>query len=162
MPPTEDKTITDLPFDDIDAINEAAASSDYGDFGPPMEITQDMINQFADITEDHQWIHVDVDRANEGPFGAPIAHGFLTLSLLPRLVLGQLPVTGYRNVVNYGADSLRFVTPVRAGSSVHAKVRLLKAIDKETGTLIKTSVAVHVVGEEKPSLLYRMLTLYMG
>ncbi len=153
----------ELRFDDIDGLNEAAAATDdFGEFGPTMELTQDMINRFADITEDHQWIHVDVERAEDGPFGGTIAHGFLTLSLLPRLVLGQLPITGFSNMVNYGADTLRFIQPVPAGSSIHAKVRLLKAIEKDSGTLVKTSVAVHVVGEPKPSLLYRMLTLYMG
>ena len=155
--------MTELRFDDIDAINEAAeAADDFSDFGPPMEVTQEMINQFATLTDDHQWIHIDVDRANAGPFGSTVAHGFLTLSLVPRLVLGQIPITGFRNVVNYGADTLRFIAPVRAGASGHAKVRLLKALEKETGTLLKTSVAVHGVGAEKPSLLYRMLTLYMG
>ena len=121
-----------------------------------------MINTFAKLTDDHQWIHVDAERASAGPFGATIAHGFLTLSLIPKLVLGQLPITGFRNVVNYGADTLRFIVPVRSGASIHAKLRLLNAIKKDTGTLVKTSVAVHVVDEEKPALLYRMLTLYMG
>jgi acyl dehydratase len=153
----------EMRFDDIDGINEAAANSeDFGEFGPPVEVTQEMINTFANLTNDHQWIHVDVDRAGTGPFGSTIAHGFLTLSLLPGLVLDQLPITGFRNVVNYGADTLRFIAPVHAGSSIHAKLRPLKAIEKDTGTLVKTSVAVHVVGKEKPSLLYRMLTLYMG
>lgn len=153
----------EIQYDDIDGLNElAAATDDFGQFGPAMELTQEMINIFADLTDDHQWIHVDQQRAADGPFGTTIAHGFLTLSLLPRLVLGQLPITGYANVVNYGADTLRFITPVPSGSSVHARLRLLKAIEKDAGTLVKTSVAVHVVGEEKPSLLYRMLTLYMG
>jgi acyl dehydratase len=154
--------MTELQYDDIDALNEAAAATDdFGEFGESMEITQDMIDTFAHVTSDHQWIHVDPERAKAGPFGGTIAHGFLTLSLLPKLVLEQVPITGFRNVVNYGADSLRFIAPVPAGSKVHAKVRLLKALQKDSGTLVKTSVAVHVVGEDKPSLLYRMLTFYM-
>ncbi|MCH2203702.1 MAG: MaoC family dehydratase [Fuerstiella sp.] len=155
--------MTQLQFDDIDAINEFAANThDFGEFGPSMNITQEMINTFADLTDDHQWIHVDGDRASGGPFGGTIAHGFLTLSLVPKLILGQLPIVGWRNIVNYGADTLRFVAPVPSGSSVHARGRLLKALEKDTGTLVKTSVAIHVVGEETPSVLYRMLTLYMS
>ena len=155
--------MTEIPYDDIDALNEAAAvSDDFGDFGPSIQITQDMIDTFAGVTGDRQWIHVDRERSAAGPFGGTIAHGFLTLSLLPQLVLGQLPIAGFRNVVNYGADTLRFIAPVPAGSKVHAKMRLLKATNKDSGTLVKTSVAVHVVGAEKPALLYRMLTLYMG
>ena len=155
--------MTEIQYDDINALNQAAAvSDDFGDFGPPIEVTQDMINTFAGVTGDRQWIHVDLELATAGPFGGTIAHGFLTLSLLPRLVLGQLPITGFRNVVNYGADTLRFIAPVPAGSKVHAKLRLLKAVQKKTGTLVETSVAVHVIGTEKPALLYRMLTLYMG
>ena len=73
-----------LQVDDIDGIN-AAASDEFGDWGPEVDVTQEMINQFADLTGDHQWIHVDVERANAGPFGGPIAHGFLTLSLLPAI-----------------------------------------------------------------------------
>ena len=153
--------MTELQFDDIDIIN-AAATGDYGDFGPVIAVTQEMINQFADITRDHQWIHVDEEQAAASPFGGTIAHGFLSLSLLPHLVHGQIPIVGHKHVVNYGADSLRFITPVRAGQSVHAKSRLLKALKKDSGTLIKTSVALHVVNNEKPSILYHMLTLYQG
>ena len=155
--------MTKIQFDDVEAINEAADSmSDFGEFGEAIAVTQDMIDSFAATTGDHQWIHVDQERAAAGPFKGTIAHGFLTLSLLPQLVQGLVPVTGYENVVNYGADSLRFIAPVPSNSSVHARVKLLKAVEKESGTLVKTSVAVHVVGEDTPSLLYRMLTLYMG
>jgi len=150
-----------LQYDDIEGIN-AAAQDDFGDFGPSVEVTQAMVDTFADVTRDHQWIHVDQERAADGPFGTTIAHGFLSLSLLPYLVAGQLPVTGQRNVVNYGADSLRFVLPVPTGARVHAKTKLLGAVAKESGTLVKSSVALHIVGVEKPSVLYRMLTLYQG
>jgi acyl dehydratase len=150
-----------LQYDDIDGIN-AAATDDFGEFGVPVEVTQAMIDTFADVTRDHQWIHVDRDQAADGPFGTTIAHGFLSLSLLPHLVVGQIPVTGQRNVVNYGADSLRFILPVPSGSRVHARTKLLGAVGKDSGTLVKTSVAVHIVGVETPSVLYRMLTLYQG
>ena len=154
--------MTDLRFDDIEAIN-AAAGGDYGDWGREVEITQEMINQFAELTGDHQWIHVDIERANAGPFGGPIAHGFLTLSLLPVLSGGtDLAITGHANAVNYGADGLRFLAPVPAGSTVHARSKLVSAEAKGSGTLVKTETAVHVVDVEKPSLIYQMLVLYMG
>ena len=155
--------MTALRFDDIDGIN-AAAGGEYGDWGPEIEVTQQMINDFADLTGDHQWIHVDIERANAGPFGGPIAHGFLTLSLLPALsagASGTVP-TGHANAVNYGADSLRFLAPVPAGSKVHARARLVDATAKGSGTLVKSEIAVHVVDAEKPSLIYQMLVLYMG
>ncbi|MET0825874.1 MAG: MaoC family dehydratase, partial [Acidimicrobiales bacterium] len=120
-------------------------------------------NQFAELTGDHQWIHVDIERANAGPFGGPIAHGFLTLSLLPVLSGGtDLAITGHANAVNYGADGLRFLAPVPAGSTVHARSKLVSAEAKGSGTLVKTETAVHVVDVEKPSLIYQMLVLYMG
>jgi hypothetical protein len=154
--------VTDLRFDDIEAIN-AAAGGDYGDWGREVEITQEMINQFAELTGDHQWIHVDIERANAGPFGGPIAHGFLTLSLLPVLSGGtDLAISGHANAVNYGADGLRFLAPVPAGSTVHARSKLVSAEAKGSGTLVKTETAVHVVDVEKPSLIYQMLVLYMG
>ncbi len=154
--------MTELRFDDIDGIN-AAAGGDFGAWGPEIEVTQDMINQFADLTGDRQWIHVDIERANAGPFGGPIAHGFLTLSLLPTLTgAGDLSVSGHANAVNYGADGLRFLAPVPAGSTVHARSKLVSAQAKGTGTLVKSETAVHVVGADKPSLVYQMLVLYMG
>lgn len=154
--------MTELRFDDIDGIN-ATAGGDFGDWGPEIDVTQEMINQFAELTGDHQWIHVDIERANAGPFGGPIAHGFLTLSLLPALSgSSDLTLAGVQNAVNYGADGLRFLAPVPAGSKVHARSKLVNATAKGSGTLVKSEIAVHVVGAEKPSLVYQMLVLYMG
>ena len=103
-------------FDDLDAL-QALASDAFGDFGPPIEVTQPMIDAFAELTGDRQWIHVDVERATrESPFGGPIAHGFLTLALLPRLAGEGAQVTGHANAVNYGAESLRFLSPVPVGA----------------------------------------------
>ena len=154
--------MTELRFDDIDGIN-ATAGGDYGDWGPEIDVTQEMINQFAELTGDRQWIHVDIERANAGPFGGPIAHGFLTLSLLPALTgPADLTLAGVQNAVNYGADGLRFLAPVPAGSKVHAHSKLINATAKGSGTLVKSEIAVHVVGAEKPSLVYQMLVLYMG
>ena len=149
-----------IAFDDIDALN-AAASDEFGDWGKEIEITQDTINGFAELTGDRQWIHVDVERAQkESPFGGPIAHGFLTLSMLPQLGASAVRVSGHSSATNYGAEGLRFLSPVPAGSSIHARARLVKAEAKPKGTLITTQVEVGVVGAEKPALLYSMQVLY--
>ena len=112
--------MNEISFDDIDAIN-AVASDSFGDWGSSIVVTQEMIDNFAELTGDRQWIHIDVERATkESPFGGPVAHGFLTLSLMPKLVSMPVSLTGHGSVVNYGAESLRFLSPVPAGAEVHA------------------------------------------
>ena len=96
-------------------------------------VTQEAINQFAQATGDHQWIHIDVERAKAGPFGAPIAHGFLTLSLIPQFVASALQIADVRMGVNYGLNRVRFMGPVPAGSRVRAALTLLKAEPIENG-----------------------------
>jgi hypothetical protein len=152
-----------IRFDDIAAL-QAHVSEEFGSWSQPMEITQKLIDDFAEITGDHQWIHVDVERCKkESPFGTTIAHGFLTLSLLPKLSAGSpdgFGVTGYGNATNYGAEGLRFLSPVPAGSKVHAR-RRLKAVEKtEKGTKVTSQVAIHVVGSERPALLIDSIVLY--
>jgi acyl dehydratase len=148
-------------FDDVDGMN-AAASEEFGEWGREVEVTQEMINQFAELTGDRQWIHIDVERAKkESPFGGPIAHGFLTLALIPRVNPMDIKITGHGNATNYGAGGLRFLAPVPAGSKVHAKSRLVGAEARKNGTLVTTELALHVVGNEKPSILYNMQILYM-
>jgi len=151
----------EIRFDDIGTLR-ARASEEFGPWGPEITVTQEMINSFADLTGDHQWIHVDVERARrESPFGGPIAHGFLTLSLLPALhASAGFRVVGFGNATNYGADRLRFVSPVPAGSAVHARARLVAVDARPKGTQLTQEVAVHVVGGERPALLYTMLVLY--
>ena len=121
-----------------------------------------MSNRFAYLTWDHQWIHVDVERANnESPFGGTIAHGFLTLSLLPRLHgSATWKLTGYGNATNYGANKLRFVSPVRAGAKVQARSRLIGVEAKPKGTQVTQEINVHVAGDERPALIYEMVVLY--
>src|SRR5258707_7586073 len=116
----------DIRFYVIEKLRSKVSDS-FGPFGPAVEIGQEMINKFADLTGDHQWIHVDVERAKrESPFRQTIAHGFLTLSLIPRLrAVADYQVVGYGNATNYGADKLRFVSPVPAGAKVHARSRLV-------------------------------------
>ena len=148
-------------FDDIDALN-AAASDEFGPWGPPAKITQDMVDAFADLTGDHQWIHLDVDRAKrDSPFGGTIAHGFLTLSLLPAMGAQTVRITGHSSAVNYGAEKLRFLAPVPIPSEAHARGRLVRAEARPKGTLLTSEADVSVVDAEKPSLLYMMQVLYL-
>jgi acyl dehydratase len=146
-----------IKFDDIEAL-QGKLSQDFGPFGDEVEVSQEMINQFADLTGDHQWIHIDVERCKkESPFGGPIAHGFLTLSLLPQLSARSAAAqdwiaVGHANVVNYGADKLRFLAPVPAGSRLHARSRLVKVDGTPKGTRMVTEVAIHVAGSDRPVL----------
>ena len=151
----------DIRFDDIEKLRSKITDA-FGDWSEPLEVTQSMIDRFAELTGDHQWIHVDVERAKrESPFGTTIAHGFLTLSLLPAMrAQSAWKVVGYGNATNYGANKLRFVSPVPAGSKVHSHGRLIGVDTHPKGTQITQEVAVHVVGSEKPALLYEMVVLY--
>ena len=153
--------MTEIRFDDIEGLRALTAET-HGPWGPELEVTQAMIDAFAELTGDKQWIHVDVERARrESPFGAPVAHGFLTLALLPRLRPPfAFTVTGHGSVANYGSDGLRFLAPVPAGSRIHARARLAAVEPKGKGTLVKSEIAVHVVGSDKPSLVYTGLILY--
>lgn len=151
----------EIRFDDIGAL-EAKITDAWGEWSDPVEITQDMIARFADLTGDHQWIHVDVERAKrESPFGQTIAHGFLTLSLLPAMrSKGAWRIVGHGNATNYGANKLRFVSPVPAGSQIRSRARLIGVAAHPKGTQLTQEIAVHVVGSEKPALLYEMVVLY--
>ena len=116
-----------------------------------LEITQDRVNRFADATGDHQWIHVDVERARAGPFGAPIAHGFLTLSLIPRFFQMALDIQEVGMGVNYGLNKVRFMAPVPVGSRLRARLRLLASepIDN-AGRQMTWEVVVEREGAAKP------------
>ena len=151
-----------IRFDDISGLKEMT-STEFGPWGAQLEITQNMINAFADLTGDHQWIHVDIERAREGPFGTPIAHGMLTVAMLPRVrpPYRNFQVVGEGSRVHYGAESFRFLAPVPAGSTLHAHSRLIDVRKRERGTLLVMESAVHVVGGERPSLVYNGMLLYL-
>ncbi|MBW3620252.1 MAG: MaoC family dehydratase [Actinobacteria bacterium] len=127
-----------------------------------IEISQERIDGFADATDDHQWIHVDPDRAKDGPFGTTIAHGYLTISLLPVMVTSIVKVAGVQMGVNYGIDKLRLTAPVKVGSRVRARGRLVEAQDKGGGVLYKVAVEVEVDGEDRPALVGEVLYLVYG
>ena len=124
-----------------------------------IEIDQARINAFADCTEDHQFIHVDPEAAAKTPFGGTIAHGFLTLSLMSQMSYQAAPVlNGVVMGVNYGFDKLRFLQPVRAGSRVRGRFKLISAEEKGTGRwLIKNGVTVEIEGSDKPALIAEWL-----
>ena len=125
------------------------------------EITQDQVNRFADATGDHQWIHVDVERATR-EIGGPIAHGFLTLSLIPFLAAGLLNVHGVTRGINYGADKLRFTNMVRVGKRVRLRQKLIGAEPKSGGWQLRMENVVEIEGEDRPALVAESLSLIYG
>jgi acyl dehydratase len=114
-------------------------------------IEQERINQFAQATGDHQWIHLDPVRAAAGPFGAPIAHGFLTLSLLPMLFESAFAVDDVRMGVNYGLNRVRFVSPVKVGSRVRGRFKLLSFEPLEGGAQLTVEATIELEGSAKPA-----------
>lgn len=129
--------------------------------GEWFEVTQERISAFADATEDHQWIHLDAERAAAGPFGSTVAHGYLTLSLLPRLASSLVSVAGSAMVMNYGLDRLRFLAPVPAGARVRARTEILSAEPTSRGVRLACEVTVEIEGSEKPALVAHTLSLYV-
>jgi acyl dehydratase len=124
-------------------------------------VTQEEINQFADATGDHQWIHVDVERANR-EIGGPIAHGYLTLSLIPFLGQGMLPVKGVTRGINYGSDRVRFVNMVRVGKRVRMRQKLIGAEPKAGGMQLKNECTIEIEGEEKPACIAETISIVYG
>ncbi len=136
-------------------LDQPKPSSDW------FEITQERINDYADVSMDHQWIHVDVDRAKDGPFGAPIAHGNLTIAVMGHLPTSEKsdapPLEGHKLSINYGFDKIRFPSPVKVGSRIRATSTLKRAEIK--GGMIETmnEIVVEVEGQDKPALVAESL-----
>ena len=128
-----------------------------------VEITQDSVNLFADATGDHQWIHVDPEKAAQGPFGGTIAHGFMTLSLLPRLMAEMYTVNGVKLAINYGLNKVRFPAPVPVGSKVRAvsTVTGAEALPNDT-VQITVSTTVEIEGGAKPACVAESILRYIG
>lgn len=124
-----------------------------------MTVTQEHIDEFADATGDDQWIHVDRERAaRESPYGTTVAHGFLTLSLLPSFFMDAIEIQGARMGINYGLNRVRFTGPVPAGSRVRARFRLASAEDIEQGVQMVWNVTVELGGADKPVLVAEWIT----
>jgi acyl dehydratase len=135
------------------AVGEQIGYSDW------LVVEQDRVNQFADATGDHQWIHIDQERAKAGPFKTTIAHGYLTVSLLPMLVSQVYRVQGARMGVNYGLDKLRFPSPVPVGSKIRAGVEVMSVDDVSGGALqVKNRVTIEREGGEKPCAVAETLS----
>jgi acyl dehydratase len=122
-----------------------------------LEITQDRVDRFADATDDHQWIHVDPKRAKDGPFGAPIAHGFLTLSLAVKFWTELLDVTGVTTKVNYGLDKVRFVSPVKVGARVRMSAVVAEVAEVPGGYQLTVDQTIELEGAPKPAVIARGL-----
>ena len=125
-----------------------------------LEVTQDRVNQFADATDDHQWIHVDVERAKSGPFGGTIAHGFLTLSLLIALWTELLELRGIGMAVNYGLNKVRFPAPVPVGSSIRLSATLASVTDVKGGVEAVIDAVIERDGSEKPVCVAQVVHRY--
>lgn len=143
----------------VAALPDAVGQTATGEW---FEIDQDRIASFADTTEDWQWIHLDAERAASGPFGGTIAHGYLTLSLLPRLGDGLLQVDGVGMVVNYGLDKVRFLQPVRAGSRVRASTEVILAEPGAQGTRVGLRTTVEIEGADRPALVAETIALFLA
>jgi acyl dehydratase len=124
------------------------------------EVTQEQVNTFADATGDHQWIHVDVERAKQGPFGGPIAHGYLTLSLGPLLIPQVVRVEGITMTVNYGLNRVRFPAPVPVGSKVRAGVTLTQVEDIAGGVQVTMDIVYEIDGGDKPVCVAQIVFRY--
>ncbi len=139
----------------LDSIGADLGTTDW------ITITQDQINAFADATLDNQWIHVDTERAKAGPFGAPIAHGYLTMSLAVYF-LGQLVrVKGISMGINYGADKVRFPSPVPVGSKLRGRGELMEAKEVPGGVQVTIRVTIEREGSDKPAAIVDALTRYL-
>ena len=154
------ETLPEIRFDDFAGLR-ARITDEFGPWGPQVEVTQSVIDRFANLTGDHQWIHVDIERAKTGPFGGTIAHGFLTVALMP----GYRPpltfnVVGESSRVNYGCESFRFLAPVRAGSTLHARMRLVDVREHPLGTILVQELVVHTTTSERPALSFTGMLLY--
>lgn len=147
-----------LTVNGLDELKKLAGS----DLGTSewIEVTQERVNTFADATGDHQWIHVDPERAAAGPFGAPIAHGYLTLSLFIPLFTELLDVQGVTTKVNYGLDKVRFPAPVKVGSRIRLTGRLAEVTDVPGGVQIAVDGTLEIEGGTKPAAVLRSLSRF--
>lgn len=147
-------------FNDLSEFVAAEGS----ELGPTewMEITQDRVNLFADATDDHQWIHIDPERAASGPFGGTIAHGLLTLSLLPHFTHQMYRVDNVSLAVNYGYNKVRFVTPVKVGANVRARAEVSKVDQLEGAVQVTMTVTVEIEGVAKPAAVVESIVRFIA
>ncbi|MQA63188.1 MAG: dehydratase [Actinophytocola sp.] len=144
-------------FNGLDEVEKAVGTHlGYSDWHT---VTQQQIDLFAEATGDHQWIHVDPEKAAQGPFGTTIAHGYLTLSLVPKLVWQVYRVDGLKMGVNYGANKVRFPAPVPVGSRVRAGVELLELTHGKAGAQVTSRVTIELEGGDKPACVVETVSV---
>ncbi|WP_010541339.1 MaoC family dehydratase [Dietzia alimentaria] len=146
-----------IVFDGLEQI-EAAIGTHIG-FSEWMEITQERVDAFADATGDHQWIHVDPVRAADGPYGHTIAHGYLTLSLLPVLCAQVMDIRGFTMMINYGLERVRFPAAVPVRSRIRAGIELTSLQQKSSGVQLTSVVTVEIEGGDRPALVAETVRL---
>jgi acyl dehydratase len=127
-----------------------------------LEVTQDRVNLFADATDDHQWIHIDPERAANGPFGGAIAHGLLTLSLLPHFTHKLYTVDNVAMAINYGYNKVRFITPVRVGAKIRARAQIAKVDQLDGAVQATVTVTVEIDGSDKPAAVAESIVRFIG
>ncbi|MCG7608795.1 dehydratase [Mycolicibacterium sp. (ex Dasyatis americana)] len=147
-------------FNGLDEFVAAKGS----ELGPTewMEITQERVNLFADATDDHQWIHVDPEKAAGGPFGGTIAHGLLTLSLLPHFTHQLYRVDNVKLAVNYGYNKVRFITPVRVGANLRARAAVTDVAQLDGAVQATMTVTVEIEGSDKPAAVAESIVRFIG
>ena len=138
------------------AVGEELGTSDW------LDVTQDRVDAFADATGDHQWIHVDVDRAKDGPFGSTIAHGYLTLSLIPQFAVQIFGLETPGAKLNYGVNKVRFPNPVKVGARIRATASIAELTDIPAGKQMVTKFVVEIEGEDKPACVAETVVLLLG
>ncbi|MCX6389506.1 MAG: MaoC family dehydratase [Solirubrobacterales bacterium] len=137
-------------------VGEDLGTSDW------IQIDQDAVNAFAEVTGDDQWIHVDPERAAATPLGGTIVHGFFTLSLIPKFAYETYTVEGVSFAMNYGSDKVRFLSPVPTGSRLRMNSVLSSVEEKGGGVLMKVTCTIEIEGSEKPACIAEMLTIVFG
>jgi acyl dehydratase len=144
-------------FDELTAaIGEDLGSSDW------LEVTQERVDAFADATGDHQWIHVDVARAKDGPFGGTIAHGYLTLSLIPQFSVQILGLETPGAKLNYGVNKVRFPNPVKVGARIRARASIAEVTDVPAGKQMVLKFVVEIEDQEKPACVAETVVLLLA
>jgi acyl dehydratase len=146
--------IFESPQDLKDAVGKHLGYSEW------LTMEQDRVNQFADATDDHQWIHVDAERAKAGPFGATIAHGYLTLSLVSSFLSQIVEVRGFEFAVNYGTNKVRFPAPVKVGSRIRGGAEVISVEEAKGGVQSIVRITVEIEGEERPACIAETVSLY--
>jgi acyl dehydratase len=140
------------------------AAAQGSQFGPTewVKISQERVNLFAEATDDHQWIHVDPEKATNGPFGSTIAHGLLTLSLVPHFSHQLYRVDNVAMAINYGYDKVRFITPVKVGANVRARGELTSVNRLEGAVQATTTITVEIEGSGKPAAVVESIIRFIG